>query len=277
VTQRVDSGGIEVAFEVHGEGDPLVCIMGIGYSRHDWRWTLPALSRHFQTIIFDNRCMGDTGCPENEFTMRDIAEDVVAILDRLAIDSAHVFGVSMGGFVAQEMAINHPDRVRCLILGATHLGLKTCIPLSEETMKHLTSTFDDPEQRIRQRMPYSLRPGWVDEHPGEFEEIVRQRLPHQPSDEKYARLYAAALTQDTAERVGGIKAPTLVLQGTADRVVPPENARLIAEAIPGARVEWLQGAGHLFFIEEPEKLAGLIAGFCTQFDSHQATGGQKRA
>lgn len=251
----------DLAHEVHGTGPPLLCIMGLGYSRHDWTWTLPALSERFTTITFDNPCIGDSFCPEEPFTMRDVADWAVDLLNHLGFESAHVFGLSWGGFVAQEIAINHPARVEKLILAATHMGINNWVPLSEESMARFAETYDDPEERIRKRMPYSFRPGWIVDHPDLFEEIVKVRIPHQPSDVQYSRQFAAALTHDTADRMNQIKAPTLVIQGTADTLLPPGNAQLIADAIADARVEWLEGAGHLFFIEEPERVAQAIFDF----------------
>lgn len=258
--------GIRIDYQVTGQGEPLLLIMGLGYSRHDWQWIIPSLSRSFQTIVFDNRCVGESDCPDEPFTIRHMADDAAGLLDFLGIDAAHVFGVSMGGHVAQELAINHPDKILKLVLACCHLGPKKSIPLSEETMRHFTEIIEDPEERIRKKMPYSFRSGWVEDHSVEFDEIVRLRLPHQQTAEQRQRQFDAALTHDTAERVGLIRAPTLVLQGTADRVVPLEMAALIAGAIPNARIQMLEGAGHLFFIEEPALVAQLIEEFCLQED-----------
>lgn len=262
MTVATTASGVRIGYQVQGQGEPLLLVMGLGYSMYDWQWIIPSLSKYFQTIVFDNRCVGETDCPDTPFTIRDMADDAAGLLDFLGLDAAHVFGVSMGGHVAQELAINHPDKILKLVLACCHLGPKNSIPLSEETMRHLTEVIEDPEKRIRKKMPYSFRPGWVQDHPVAFEEIVKLRLPHQQSDEQRKRQFEAALTHDTAERVELIRAPTLVLQGTADRVVPLEMASLIAEAIPGARTQMLEGAGHLFFIEEPERTAQIIEEFC---------------
>lgn len=261
MSERANVRGVEISYEVVGEGEPLLLIQGLGYARWGWTWTLPALTLRFRTIVFDNRCIGESSCPKEEFTLADMADDAAGVLDDAGIEQAHVFGVSMGGFIAQEMAINHPHRVRRLVLGCTHLGLGNMVPLSEETMDLLADRSGTPEEQIRRGMPYSFRPGWVEEHPEEFEEIVRLRLPHQPPPQLYFKQLQATLSHDASVRAKLISAPTLVLQGTADRLVPPENARLIAETIPEAKVEYLEGAGHLFFIEEPERVAGLIASF----------------
>jgi 3-oxoadipate enol-lactonase len=259
---RTSVNGIDIAYQTEGEGEPLLLIMGIGYARWGWRWLLPHLTDSFRAITFDNRCVGESGCPEEPFTMKEMAADAIGILDDLDIGTAHVFGVSMGGLIAQELAIGWPDRVKSLVLGATHLGTGNMVPLSEETLKILADRSGTPEEQIRRGMPYSFRPGWVDEHPEEFGEILEYRIPHQPPPEIYQRQLNATLTFDSSRSAMKIAARTLVIQGSGDRVVPPGNAKLIAETIPNARLEMLDRAGHLFFIEEPERIAGLIASFC---------------
>lgn len=259
---RTNEAGVEIAYQVEGDGDPLLLIMGIGYARWGWRWLLPHLTDDFRSITFDNRCVGESGCPEEPFTMKDMAEDCAGVLDDLGIGAAHVFGVSMGGLIAQELAINWPDRVKSLVLGCTHLGAGNMVPLSEETLKLLSDRSGTPEEQIRRGMPYSFRPGWVEEHPEEFEEILKFRIPHQPPPEIYKCQFDATLTFDASRTAMKISARTLLLQGTEDRVVPPGNAKLIADTIPNTNLQMLEGAGHLFFIEEPERTAELIKSFC---------------
>ena len=258
---RTTVNGVDIAHQTEGEGEPLLLIMGIGYARWGWRWLLPHLTDSFRTITLDNRCVGESGCPEDPFTMRDMAADAIGVLDDLDVGSAHVFGVSMGGFIAQEIAIGWPDRVKSLVLGATHLGIGNMVPLSEETQKILSDRSGTPEEQIRRGMPYSFRPGWVEEHPEEFEEILEYRIPHQPPPEIYRRQLDATLTFDTSRTAVKIAARTLILQGTEDRVVPSGNAKLISDTIPTVKLQMLDGAGHLFFIEEPERIAELIKSF----------------
>jgi 3-oxoadipate enol-lactonase len=259
---RTSVDGVDIAYQVEGEGEPLLLIMGIGYARWGWRWLLPHLTDSFRVITFDNRCVGESGCPEEAFTMKDMAADAVGVLDELGIGTAHIFGVSMGGFIAQELAIGWPDRVKSLVLGATHLGAGNMVPLSVETQRLLADKSGTPEEQIRRGMPYSFRPGWVEQHPEEFEEILQYRIPHQPPPEIYKRQLDATLTFDASKTAMKIAARTLLIQGSEDRVVPPGNATLIADTIPNAKLEMLDGSGHLFFIEEPERIAGLIKAFC---------------
>ncbi|HLF69839.1 MAG TPA: alpha/beta fold hydrolase [Actinomycetota bacterium] len=252
-----EAPGARIAYSVHGEGAPLLLIAGIGYARWCWQWLLPQLSG-YRVITMDNRCSGSSSCPQEPFDMSDLSSDCIALLDHLEVERCSVFGVSMGGFVAQLLALDHPDRVARLILGCTHMGLSKMAMLSDEALAQLSDRSGTPEEQIRRGMPFAFRPGWVDEHPDEFEAIVAKRLEFQPPPEIYMRQLAGTLTFDMGEKAAAIVTPTLVLQGTGDRVVPPDNARLIAETIPGARLEWLDGAGHLFFIEEPARVGGLI-------------------
>jgi pimeloyl-ACP methyl ester carboxylesterase len=248
------SNGINLYYEVHGAGPNLVLVEGIGY--HTWMWfgQLPAFAPRFRTLIYDNRGVGRSDMPEGPYNHEQNADDLACLLDYLSWERTHVLGISMGGFIAQEFALKYPERVNELVLVATAFGGPNMVPVPREA---LAAMMPDPsltlEERIRRAVPVSYGDtGWPEQNPEIFEQIIRwrQELPQSPAA-AMAQAMAAA-TFNTEDRLKDIAAPTLVITGTEDRVVPPRNAELLAERIPNARLVALEGAGHLGFIEQAE-------------------------
>lgn len=259
------NGEVELNYEVHGDGEPLLLVQGLGYAIWGWFRQVPDLAEHFRVIVFDNRGVGESSKVSEPYTVDDMADDAIAVLDAAGIETAHVLGVSLGGLIAQSLAIRSPDRVRRLVLLATHHGGPDAVPVPEETVRILTDPGEGltPEERIRRNMPPAFRPGWTEEHPGEFDDVVRRRLEAgQPPWDAYIAQVQAATTADYANRVGQIRVPTLVAAGEGDRVVPSENAKLLADKIPGARRELHPSGGHLVMMEDPDWLNGLVKEFC---------------
>ncbi|HVL82471.1 MAG TPA: alpha/beta fold hydrolase [Actinomycetota bacterium] len=254
------NGDVEIAYEVHGDGPPLLLIMGLGYARWGWHVQIPELSRDHRVIAMDNRGVGSSTPVTDPYTVHDMADDAVAVLDDAGVDTANVLGVSLGGVIAQSIAARYPQRVRTLFLLSTTHGGPAAVPVPAETAAVMLDPAPEltPEQRIRRVMPLSFRPGWTEEHPEEFDRIVALRLAHVPSFDAYVAQATAGGTADVTAECASITAPTLVAHGTADRVVPVENAYMLAERIEGARLEILEGAGHLIMIEDPDWLHALI-------------------
>lgn len=257
------NGEVELAYELRGDGPPLLLIQGLGYARWGWIRQAPDLSRDHRLILFDNRGVGDSSKVTELYTVDDMADDTVAVLDAAGVDAAHVFGVSLGGIIAQSLAARYPERVRNLILLATTHGGPAAVPVPPETAAIMADPCEgmSPEERIRHVMPPAFRPGWTEEHPEEFDELVALRAQHVPPWESYVAQAMAGGTADTTALLPSITAPTLVLHGTADRVVPVENAELLANVIAGARLEIISDGGHLVMIEQPERVNGAIRAF----------------
>ena len=232
-------------YDIHGEGPPLILIGGLGFGRWGFFKQIPALSRHFRTITFDVR-----GERDLEGGVSDLVDDVVALLDHLRVGKAHVLGTSLGGFVAQELALKRPDLVDRLVLVCTSYGGRgpeTMSPRALSDMIGLPSL--SVERAVRRGLETATSDAYRAERPEEFEQIVRWRLADSPSLSTYYEQMRAGARFDVSRDVGSITSPTLVIHGSEDRYVPVANAVALAEAIPDARLRVLDDAGHLVFIE----------------------------
>jgi pimeloyl-ACP methyl ester carboxylesterase len=246
---------IHIYYEVHGQGPNLTLIEGLGYDLWSWYRQIPVFSRHFRVLAYDNRGVGRSDKPAGPYSHAQNAADLAGLLDHLGWDRTHVLGHSMGGFIAQEFALHHPERLDRLILVATGFGGPNMVPVPLESAQAMMPRPGlSPEEKIRSAMPLAFSsPHWTEEHPEEFDRIVRWRLEYpQPPEAALAQIMAAT-TFNTEERLGEITAPTLVVTGTEDRVVPPENAQLLAEHLPHAHLDIIEGAGHLVTIEAPDR------------------------
>jgi 3-oxoadipate enol-lactonase len=254
--------GVRIAYEMLGEGEPVVFVHGLGYDRQGWG-PLPALlAEDFQVLLIDNRGVGESDVPEGPYAVSQMAADVVAVLDDAGIDAAHVFGVSLGGYIAQELASTRPERVRKLVLASTAPGGARSHPMPAAGLEAF-GRFPtmDREAGLRLMVENSLGAHGVRERPELTDEIFRYRLERAPSLAGWqAQAYAGA-TFDGYDRAASIGAPTLVLQGGADTVVDPRNGELLAELIPGARFEFVADRGHLMMWEEGASLAPIVKEF----------------
>jgi 3-oxoadipate enol-lactonase len=234
-----------IDYDVQGEGPPLVLIGGLGFGRWGWFKQIPALSRHFRTISFDAR-----GERELEGGVADLVADVVALLDHLNVRKAHVLGTSLGGFVAQELALERPDLVDRLILVCTSYGRGGPENMSPWALSDMIGWPSlSAEGAVRRGLEAATSDAYRAERPEEFEQIVRWRLADSPSLSAYYEQMRAGARFDISRDVGSITSPTLVIHGSEDRYVPVANAAALAEAIPDARLRVLDDAGHLVFIE----------------------------
>jgi 3-oxoadipate enol-lactonase len=253
-------GDIELSYERGGSGPPLLAIMGMsGTALHWGEPFLEALRESFEVIVYDHRGIGDSTRLEGELTISGLAKDAHGLLEALEIDSAHVLGISMGGMIAQELALAHPESVRTLTLGCTYCGGEGSSHAAPEILQRLFEAINSGD---RER---AIRTGWEinvsaakaadDDAYAVFLEIAQRRAVAVPVVMAQAQ---AVLAHDTHDRLAGLRMPTLVIHGTEDQMLPVQNGRMIASLIPGAQLEILDGVGHLFFWERPERSAELI-------------------
>ena len=248
-----DAPGFRMYYEVHGDGFPFLLINGLGGDHTEWLLQLPEFFRHFQVIVFDNRGAGDSEAPPGPYSTAQMADDAVALLSFLGISRTHVLGFSMGGMIAQEVALRHPERVDRLVLACTSPGGEgSDRPAFETVASFATSPESDPEEEFRRLIPFLYSDRYRREHPEEIEEAIRRRLARPVSIPGHASQLVAAMGHLAWERLSGIRTPTLVITGTDDRLVPPVNSRRIAERIPGAKLVFLDGAPHRLFAENAE-------------------------
>ena len=234
-----------IDYDVQGEGPPLLLINGLGFGRWGWFKQIPAFTRHFRTITFDVR--GERGLGNG---VADLTGEAVALLDHLGVGKTHVLGTSLGGFVAQELALARPDLVDRLVLVCTSYGGRGPEAMSPGALADMMGlgTFS-AEAAARKALEAATGEAYRVEKPEEFEQIVRWRLADSPSVVSYYEQAKAGARFDLSGDVGHITSPTLVIHGAEDRYVPPANARALAEAIPGAKLQVLEDAGHLVFVE----------------------------
>jgi 3-oxoadipate enol-lactonase len=256
----VDASGTELHYERAGEGEPLLLIQGMSATRMAWgRPFLDQLERSFDCIAFDNRGMGNSGHAELPFTTADLAADTVGLLDALDLDTAHVVGISMGGMIAQELALAHPERIRTLTIGASYCGGPEGTLMAPEDLQMLGTAYasGEREQVFRAMWEINLSPDFraEDSRFAAFAEMGSALPAPQPVVLQQMRACAA---HDTHERLGQISLPTLVIHGDVDRLLGYDNGREIASLIPSARLETLTGVGHMFWWEQPERCAELI-------------------
>lgn len=234
-----------IDYDVHGRGPPLILVNGLGFGRWGWFRQVPAFSRHFRTITFDAR--GERGL---EGGVADLTAEVVALLDHLGVGKAHVLGTSLGGFVAQELALQRPDLVDRLVLVCTSYGGRGPAAMSPGALADMMGLGSfSKEAAARKALEAATAEAYRAEHPEEFEKIVRWRLADAPSTAAYYGQAKAGARFDLSRDVAHITSPTLVIHGAEDRYVPPANARALAESIPGAKLRIVERAGHLVFVE----------------------------
>jgi pimeloyl-ACP methyl ester carboxylesterase len=252
-TATARDGRTRLYWESTGDGPPVLLIMGLGLSGGAWWRTVPVLSHALRVITFDARGIGRSRALRHNYTVEAMADDAVSVLDGLGLEQAHVYGISLGGMVAQNLALRHPDRVRSLVLGATHAGgRRAARPDGDVQAFFARRASMEMEEAAWASVPYNYGPRCQEEGVDRIAEDIERRLENPFSEAAYrAQLYAAAL-HNCHGRLPRVHVPTLVVHGEHDRIIPVENGRMIADGIPGARLRILKDAGHLYPTEEPE-------------------------
>src|SRR5208282_434526 len=245
----IENQGTKIYWDERGQGAPVLLIMGLGYTSVMWYRTRPALSQHFRTIAFDNRGVGLSDVPLGPYSIATMASDAAAVLDAAGIARAHVFGVSMGGMIAQEFALRYPARTRSLILGCTSPGSPLAVRAESKVIDVLFARGMTPEQAREAILPYIYDAATPRE---KIEEDIAVRQPWLPTPAGYMAQLQGILAWESYSRIAQITAPTLVIHGTSDALVPPGNGELIAKRIPGAKLVPLEHASHLFSTDQPQ-------------------------
>jgi pimeloyl-ACP methyl ester carboxylesterase len=246
-------GDISMHYIEAGQGESLVLIMGLGADHLAWGFQVPAFAERYRVIALDNRGAGQTDAPDHPYTTRMMADDTAGLLDVLGIQRAHVLGVSMGGMIAQELVLNHPDRVRSLQLHCTlgrpdaYVGAQIAVG----RVQHRTLT---REESLRSTYLWLFAPATYNERPELVEMILQTALtnPHPMSLTGFLRQCDAVQAHDTLDRVSAIRCPTLISVGDQDILVPPRFSRALAARIPGATLRVFEGGGHGYFWERPD-------------------------
>jgi 3-oxoadipate enol-lactonase len=253
-------GDLELSYERGGSGPPLLAIMGMSGTLLSWGEPfMGALRERFEVIAYDHRGVGESSRIETPFTTAELAEDAAGLLDALEVESAHVLGISMGGMVAQELALAHPRRIRTLVLGCTYCGGEGSTLAPPAIGQRLAEAMGsgDRERVIRTTWEICTSPR-VREDPELYSVFRANALRRAVAREVIVAQVQSIVAHDTSARLSGLRMPTLIVHGTADELIPVENAHVIAGHMPDARLEILDGVGHLFFWEQPPRSAELV-------------------
>jgi len=256
---RVDAGGSELHYLRAGAGEPMLLIQGMSATHMTWgRPFLAPLEENFDCVVFDNRGMGLSGPAKLPFEIADLAGDTAALLDALEIDRAHVVGISMGGMVAQELALAHPKRIRSLTLGATYCGGPEGTLMAPEDLKMLGAAMASGERErvFRAMWEINLSPAFREDE-ARFEEFCEMATALPAPQPVILQQMRACGAHDTSTRLDGIEVPTQVIHGTADRLLGVDNGIQIASLL-SVEPRLLDGVGHMFWWERPERSAALV-------------------
>lgn len=288
--------GVSIYYEYdRSEGDghaPVVFVQGLGFGRWMWRWQREAVASEYDVVAPDNRGTGrsDTGLPPlvsrlpgklrapvllklAGYSIGGLAADLEAVLDDAGIYDAHIVGASMGGMIAQRYAIEY-SRAKSLTLCCTSHGGPDAAPVPDETQAHMFDTPDGASERetLRHRMRPAFTERFTNRNPHLMDQILEWRLEQDADDPAREAQAAAVLNFDVSDRLDGLRIPTLILHGTDDRVVPVENARLLAEKISNSRLELLEGGSHLFFIENAADVTEQLLAFLDEQETDRRAG-----
>jgi pimeloyl-ACP methyl ester carboxylesterase len=251
--------GLELFHQRRGSGEPLLLIQGMSGTHLAWGDPFLEALEGFDIVSYDHRGIGRSARVDDPFSIADLAEDAAALLDALGWESAHVMGISMGGMVAQELALRHPERLRTLTLGCTYCGGPGSQPAPETTINRLSAGMLSGDREL------AIRTGFEVNVSAEFAaregayDAFRAMAKALPAPVPVIMLQMQAIAaHDTSGRLPSLAAPTLVIHGDQDEMLPVDNGRLIASLVPGARLEILEGVGHIFWWEQPERSAELL-------------------
>ncbi len=245
----LENQGAKIYWDEQGQGEPVLLIMGLGYPSYLWHRTRPALAERYRTIALDNRGSGQSDTPVGPYPIALMASDAAAALDAAEVESAHVFGISMGGMIAQEFALQYPGRVRSLILGCTAPGGPKAVRAEKQVNDLLMARNIAPEEAAKAIRPYIYDSSTP---PERVEEDMAIRRKWFPKAEGYLGQLHGIFAWEAYSRLPQIAANTLVIHGETDQLVPPGNGELIASQIPGAKLRMLPRASHIFMTDQPE-------------------------
>jgi len=267
-------GSLDFYYEEHGTGEPLLLIMGLAADSTAWMFQVPEFSQHYRTIDFDNRGVGRSAKPPGPYTISEMADDAAGLLDVLHVPRAHVVGVSMGGMIAQELALRHPERVRGLVLACTYPEPDPDVErnrrLSVEQLGgsvgpggevQIDPKAVNPMDFVQRLLPLVFNQEFIAKELPKLMQVFSGALQYGFSMDAVLAQVGAVMGHKATDRLGKITAPTLVITGDADRLIAPANSELLAKTIPGAKLVKIPGGSHGFNFETPEVFNRAVLDF----------------
>jgi 3-oxoadipate enol-lactonase len=253
------ANGVELYYEIHGEGEPLLLIMGLAHNLLSWKKSLPFLAEHFKVIVFDNRGTGRSSKPETSYSIEIMAEEAKAVLDAAGVETAHVYGISMGGMIAQRLALSYPNRVKSLILGCTSPGGINQVQPETDVIMILLSGASIPTTPLEAAwasVPILYSTYFIENHRDTIADHIETLIEIPTPSHGFMQQLQACLGHDTYDELDEFRIPALIIHGDADRLIPVENGKMLAERIKDSELYIIQGAGHLY-VTEAQKEADL--------------------
>jgi pimeloyl-ACP methyl ester carboxylesterase len=244
-----ENDDVKIYWEEAGRGAPILLIMGLGWASYLWHRTRPILAEKYRVITFDNRGVGRSDVPAGPYPIATMAADAAAVLDAAKIDRAHIFGLSMGGMIAQEFALQYPNRAKSLILGCTAAGGSAALQPKPEVIQVLMRRGMTPQEAAEAIDPFIYDSGTRSDL---IEQDRKLRLEWYPTGEGYMSQLQGIMAWEAYSRIANITAPTLVVHGESDELVPTGNGKLIAAKIPGAKLVLIPNASHIFPTDQPK-------------------------
>ena len=274
-------GDIDLYYELHGPSDApaIVFIEGWGYSSWMWFRQIPVFKQKYRCLVFDNRGVGKSSKPDYPYTMKMFADDTVGLMSALSIETAYILGVSMGGYIAQQIALTYPERIKGLILGSTSFGGPNSIPADDRTLAMMFATPTETlskEQAMEMRYSVAFDPEYAKKNKSMIEQIQAWR----DSDPQplYARGHQAAATVDfnSEKELKKITLPTLILHGEKDLAVPTTNGEMLADTIPKSKLILIKDGPHLSLIQYYEKFNSAVLTFIDDVEQGQFSPAPKK-
>jgi pimeloyl-ACP methyl ester carboxylesterase len=267
---QINVNGIDLFYNTRGSGEPLLLLAGFACDHTYWSLVVPALAARYQLILVDNRGMGRSSDPDRPYSIRQMADDAAALLDHLNIPKAHVAGHSMGGQIAQELALSRPELVQSLLLVATWSK-------GDGPLRHTIEVLGDLPRYVPPELYYKVVYPWIFTDafyavPDQVDDLIQLALayPYQPSNQGHYHQSRAILKSDTSDRLHAIQAPTLVLIGRDDILTPIKHSEQLVQGIPNAELVVLDRSGHGLLIESPEAVSSAILTFLTTLEKRLA-------
>lgn len=255
------TNGISIFYETYGEGEPVVLIAGLGSPMLSWETQIPIYSENYKVIAFDNRGIGKSDITEPGFTISDMADDVIGLLDHLQIEKAKFIGKSMGGMITQRIGINHPDRVNKLVIGCSAASRDEVGNLLLEGGREVASKAGMKAVWVT-GLFYGYTRGYIEDNI----DVIKGFLDEMPDhDEQMLKGYMgqsqACEGHFSLDEIDKIDAPTLVMYGDKDLIMSPKKSLEMAEKIPGSRLQGFKDVGHGFWREKQEDVDRLVLEF----------------
>jgi 3-oxoadipate enol-lactonase len=253
-----ENDGVKIYWEETGEGQPILLVMGLGWTSCMWHRTRDLLEAKYRVITFDNRGVGRSEVPPGPYAIATMAADAAAVLDAAGVNSAHLYGISMGGMIAQEFTLQYPARVKSLILGCTAAGGPAALQPAPEVLQVLMRRGMTPEEALEAIDPFIYDPGTPREWLGQDRKL---RLEWYPTADGYISQLQGIMAWEAYSRLSQIAVPTLVIHGESDQLIPPGNAKLLADRIPNAKLVMIPHASHIFPTDQPKIADQALLGF----------------